>query len=81
MRRLAIIIALICLIASAFAQETIPDTLALSDEDAKACQVKACRTITDGAYNLISQKVQQLEERNARLADELKKRPARIYCI
>lgn len=58
------------------AQEPIPDTLALDDEDAKTCQAKACRTITDGAYKLIAERLHRPEEQN----EELKKRPKKIFC-
>jgi hypothetical protein len=72
-------LAMLLIAAPAFAQDAIPDTLALNDEDAQTCKVKACRTITDGAYQLISIRVQQLEERNERLAAALAKKPK--YCL
>jgi hypothetical protein len=80
MLKIALISLLI--VASAVARETtVPDTLALNDADAQTCKVHACRTITDGAYDLIAMKVQQLEERNARLAAALAKKPNPKFCL
>lgn len=77
MRYLAI---LLLVVVPCVAQETVPDTLALDDEDAKTCQVKGCRTITDGAFNLIAERLHRLEEENKRLAEEMKKLPKKVFC-
>ncbi|HEX5126513.1 MAG TPA: hypothetical protein VFW00_07210 [Rhodocyclaceae bacterium] len=66
------------------AQDAIPDTLALSDEDAQTCKEKACRTITDGAYQLIAERLQRAEYIEAtakRLAAELAKKPNPKFCL
>jgi hypothetical protein len=78
--KLALVLLLIA--TPALAQESaIPDTLALSDEDAQTCKANACRTITDGAYQLIAVRIQQLEARNERLAAELAKKPNPKFCL
>lgn len=64
------------------AQE-VPDTLALSDEDAQTCKTKGCRTITDAAYEMIAERLRRAEEIEAiaqRLARELAKKPAPQFC-
>lgn len=67
-------------IAAPTAQPT-PDTLALNDEDAQTCKAKACRTITDGAFNLIAGRIQQLEAQNEQLRAALAKKPNPKYCL
>lgn len=70
--------------APAFAQDAIPDTLALSDEDAQTCKVQACRTIADAAYQMIAQRLQQAEHLEAiaqNLARELAKKPNPKFCL
>ena len=77
--RVTLVLALL-FAAPAFAQE-VPDTLALNDEDAKTCQAKACRTITDAAYQMIAERLERLERENAELAAKAQKKPIRTYCI
>jgi flagellar motility protein MotE (MotC chaperone) len=76
--------ALLLIATPAFAQDAVPDTLALSDEDAQTCKAKSCRTITDAAYELIAQRLQRAEEIEAiaqRLARELAKKPNPKFCL
>jgi hypothetical protein len=81
--KLALVLLLIA--TPALAQESaIPDTLALSDEDAKTCKAKACRTITEAAYEMIAERLQRAEEIEAiaqRLARELAKKPNPKFCL
>jgi hypothetical protein len=75
---------LLLIAAPAFAQDAIPDTLALSDEDAQTCKIKGCRTITDAAYELIAERLRRAEEIEAianRLAAELKRKPNPKFCL
>lgn len=79
-------IAAFCLLLSApcLAQDPVPDTLALSEEDAQNCKIKACRTITDAAYQMISERLQQAEHLEViaqRLARELAKKPNPKFCL
>jgi hypothetical protein len=71
--------------APCIAQEVaVPDTLALSDEDAQTCKTKGCRTITDAAYDLIAQRLRQAEEVEViaqRLVRELAKKPNPKFCL
>lgn len=75
---------LVLITASAFAQDAVPDTLALSDEDAQTCKAKGCRTITNAAYELIAQRLQRAEEIEViaqRLARELARKPNPKFCL
>ena len=80
-------IAILCLLLAApcLAQEAaVPDPLALNDEDAQTCKVKGCRTITDAAYEMIAQRLQQAERLEAiaqALARELAKKPNPKFCL
>lgn len=79
-----IAICLLLIAAPAFAQDAIPDTLALSDEDAQTCKARACRTITDAAYQMIAERLQRaeyLEVMANRLAAELAKKPNPKFCL
>jgi hypothetical protein len=81
---LKLILATLLVTAPAFAQDAIPDTLALSDEDAQTCKTKACHTITDAAYELIAERLRRAEEIEAiaqRLARELAKKPNPKFCL
>lgn len=62
-------------------ENPIPDTLALNEADALTCQVKGCRTITDGAYEHIADLIDKLKEKNALLTAELAKKPHPKYCL
>ncbi|MFC0132017.1 hypothetical protein CR105_16015 [Massilia eurypsychrophila] len=79
-------LALIALLIAtpALAQDAIPGTLALSDEDAQTCKVKGCRTITDAAYQAIAERLQRAEHVEAmaqRMARELAKKPNPKFCL
>lgn len=77
-------ICLLLIATPAIAQDAIPDTLALSDEDAQTCKVKGCRTITDAAYDLIAKRLQRAEEVEViaqRLVRELAKKPNPKFCL
>lgn len=81
---LKFLLAMLLVAAPAFAQDAIPDTLALSDEDAQTCKVRACRTITDAAYQMIAERLQRAEYLEAmanRLAAELAKKPNPKFCL
>lgn len=72
------------LVATPSLAQEVPDTLATSDEDAQTCKVKACRTITDAAYEAIAARLQRAEEIEAiaqRLARELAKKPNPKFCL
>lgn len=78
------ILATLLVTAPAFAQDAIPDTLALSDEDAQTCKAAACRTITDAAYQMIAERLQRAEEIEAianRLSAELARKPNPKFCL
>lgn len=82
--KLAVILLLIA--APVLAQDSIPDTLALSDEDAQACKVKACKTITEGAYERVLDAIESAEQRAAKAEARVKKLEAALerkpkYCI
>lgn len=81
---LKVLLTMLLVAAPAFAQDAIPDTLALSDEDAQTCKVHACRTITDAAYQMIAERLQRAEHLEAmanRLAAELAKKPNPKFCL
>jgi hypothetical protein len=77
-------ICLLLLATPAYAADTIPDTLALSDEDAATCRVTACRTITDAAYQAIAERLRQAERLEAiaqGLAKQLAKKLNPKFCL
>jgi hypothetical protein len=81
---LKLVLATLLLATPAYAADTIPDTLALSDEDAATCKVQACRTITDAAYQAIAERLQQAERLEAiaqNLAQQLAKKPNPKFCL
>lgn len=76
--------ALLLIAAPALAQDAVPDTLALSDEDAQTCKINGCRTITDAAYQMIAHRLaraEHVEEIAVRLAAELKRKPNPKFCL
>lgn len=75
-------ICLLLLATPAYAADTIPDTLALSDEDAATCKVTACRTITDAAYAKFlefAERADKVERLAIQQAREMAKKPK--FCL
>jgi hypothetical protein len=82
--KLALCLLLIATPALAQEVKEVPDTLALSDEDAQTCKTKGCRTITEAAYQLIAERLRQAERLEAiaqGLARELAKKPNPKFCL
>jgi hypothetical protein len=85
MKKLALILALI-LAAPCFAQEVRQqvEIITLNEADAATCKTGGCKLITEEAIRVVREQIKRsllLEEVAQRQAEELKKKPARVYCI